>query len=204
VERLKPRLLVVGEDGLARAGLRGLAEATGLEVVAELAPADLDGGTHEEADVAVWDLGARGSLAGMRALARRLPVVALVWADEQAEGALGEGARAVLLRERVEAFLLVAIRAVLAGLVTLDSPLADALLRPRSSPEPVLVEPLTPRELEVLQLVAEGLTNRGIGERLGISEHTAKFHVAAIFGKLGAGSRSEAVAAAARLGLLLL
>ena len=67
-----------------------------------------------------------------------------------------------------------------------------------------LVEPLTPREAEVLQLLAEGLTNRRIAERLGISEHTAKFHVNAILGKLGARSRSEAIAQAARLGLLLL
>jgi DNA-binding CsgD family transcriptional regulator len=58
--------------------------------------------------------------------------------------------------------------------------------------------------MQVLQLVAEGLTNRGIGQRLGISEHTAKFHVNAILGKLGAQSRGEAVALAARLGILVL
>jgi DNA-binding CsgD family transcriptional regulator len=56
----------------------------------------------------------------------------------------------------------------------------------------------------VLQLVTEGLTSRGIGQRLGISEHTAKFHVNAILGKLGAQNRSEAVALAARLGILVL
>jgi DNA-binding CsgD family transcriptional regulator len=56
----------------------------------------------------------------------------------------------------------------------------------------------------VVQLLAEGLTNRRIGERLGISEHTAKFHVNSILGKLAASTRSEAVARAARLGLVLL
>jgi len=85
-----------------------------------------------------------------------------------------------------------------------DEALAEAALRPPLPTPPSLVEPLTPREMEVLQLVAAGLTNRRIGERLGISEHTAKFHVNAILGKLGAQSRGEAVAQAARLGLVLL
>ncbi len=65
-------------------------------------------------------------------------------------------------------------------------------------------EELTPREIEVLQLVAEGLPNKQIALRLGISEHTVKFHVDAILGKLGAHSRTEAVTRAARLGLLVL
>ena len=64
------------------------------------------------------------------------------------------------------------------------------------------MEPLTPREREVLGLLAEGLTNRAIAERLGISEHTAKFHVNAILGKLGVETRTEAVGEAARLGLV--
>ena len=63
---------------------------------------------------------------------------------------------------------------------------------------------LTPRESEVLQLLAEGLPNKAIAERLGISDHTAKFHVNAILGKLGASTRTEALAQAARLGLVLL
>jgi DNA-binding NarL/FixJ family response regulator len=67
-----------------------------------------------------------------------------------------------------------------------------------------LVEPLTPRELEVLRLMAEGLPNKGIAQRLEISEHTVKFHVNAILGKLGVESRTEAVVRATRLGLILL
>jgi DNA-binding CsgD family transcriptional regulator len=84
-----------------------------------------------------------------------------------------------------------------------DDSFDEAVIRPRVASEP-LVEPLTHRETEVLQLLAQGLTNRRIGERLGISEHTAKFHVNAILGKLGAQTRGEAIAHAARLGLLLL
>lgn len=66
------------------------------------------------------------------------------------------------------------------------------------------VEPLTPRETDVLHLLAEGLSNKGIAARLGISDQTVKFHVAAISGKLGAANRTEAVRLAVRLGLLTL
>jgi DNA-binding CsgD family transcriptional regulator len=67
---------------------------------------------------------------------------------------------------------------------------------------PVLIEPLTAREHEVLALVADGLRNREIAERLGITEHTVKFHLAAVFGKLGATSRTDAVRLGFRLGLI--
>jgi two-component system nitrate/nitrite response regulator NarL len=199
-----PRLLLVGEDALARAGLRALAESSGYVVAAEATPAALESVAEDDADAAVWDLGARGALDGLRGLSARLPVVAVLWNDEQAGEALAAGARAVLLRDRVEDRLLPAVTAAAAGLVTLDEALAESVLRPRPVPAPALAEPLTPREVEVVQLLAEGLTNRRIGERLGISEHTAKFHVNAILGKLGASSRSEAVAQAARLGLVQL
>jgi DNA-binding NarL/FixJ family response regulator len=199
-----PRLLLVGEDALARAGLRAVAEAAGLRVVADVSPADVDATADDDADAAAWDVAPRGPLDGFRGLAGRLPVVALVWAEEQASEAMAAGARAVLLRDRLEERLLPAVTAAIAGLVSVDEAVADSVLRPRPASAPALVEPLTARELEVVQLLAEGLTNRRIGERLGISEHTAKFHVNSILGKLGASSRSEAVAQAARLGLVLL
>jgi DNA-binding NarL/FixJ family response regulator len=63
---------------------------------------------------------------------------------------------------------------------------------------------LTPREIEVLGMLAEGLGNKVIAARLGISDHTVKTHVAAVFGKLGVSTRAEAVASAARLGLIML
>jgi two-component system nitrate/nitrite response regulator NarL len=75
---------------------------------------------------------------------------------------------------------------------------------PESAGRAVLIEPLTPRELEVLRLVAEGLPNKTIAARLDISEHTVKFHVNTILGKLGVASRTEAVVRATRLGLILL
>ncbi len=67
---------------------------------------------------------------------------------------------------------------------------------------PGLVEPLTPREREVLALAADGLSNREIASALDISEHTVKFHLASVFGKLGASSRTEAVRRGLQLGLV--
>ncbi|MGH9347297.1 MAG: response regulator transcription factor [Vicinamibacterales bacterium] len=77
----------------------------------------------------------------------------------------------------------------------LASPAPDAL---------VVHEPLTARERDVLEWLALGLSNRAIAERLGISEHTVKFHVTSIYGKLGVSSRAEAVRRAARRGLITL
>jgi DNA-binding NarL/FixJ family response regulator len=198
------RLVVVGEDALARAGLRAVAEAAGLRVSADVPPAEAEDLLEDEADAVAWDVGPRGNVEGLRPLAARFPLVAVLWSDDQALEVLAAGARAALLRDRLDDRLLPAVSAAAAGLVTLDEGLAEWVLRPRPTPAPFLAEPLTSREVEVVQLLAEGLTNRRIGERLGISEHTAKFHVNAILGKLGASSRSEAVAQAARLGLVLL
>jgi DNA-binding NarL/FixJ family response regulator len=90
-----------------------------------------------------------------------------------------------------------AIRSVAAGLTVFDSALA-----PQSSEEEPSVEELTPREAEVLQLLAEGLGNKEIAARLNISEHTIKFHIRSILGKLGAASRTGAVARGLRGGLI--
>jgi DNA-binding NarL/FixJ family response regulator len=74
----------------------------------------------------------------------------------------------------------------------------------RRSGDEELDEPLTPRELDVLEHLAAGLSNKAIGDRLGISDQTVKFHVASITGKLGVTNRTEAVRRALRLGLVAL
>jgi DNA-binding NarL/FixJ family response regulator len=87
---------------------------------------------------------------------------------------------------------------------------SDAIVLPsmsaarRDTLEEFPVEALTPRELQVVQLLAEGLSNRDIGERLGISSQTVKFHVTSIYGKLGAANRPDAVRRAVRRGLVSL
>lgn len=199
------RILVVGDDALARVGLRAVAEAAALVVAGDREPDEVDGGAASAVDAVVFDLGENAlHLDRLRAIAEQRPTLAVLWREDQARDALAAGAQGVLLRERVDDRLASAARAVADGLLVADEALAEAVLRPPAPAAPDLVEPLTARELQVLQLVAEGLTNRRIGARLGISEHTAKFHVNAILGKLGARSRGEAVAQAARLGLLVL
>ena len=115
-----------------------------------------------------------------------------------------------LRRDATPEEIAAALSAVAGGLITLDRRLATLLLQPAlpvmSAPERLTgpEEPLTARELEVLQLLAQGLPNKIIASRLHITEHTAHFHVSSILMKLGAASRTEAVTTAARRGLLML
>jgi RNA polymerase sigma factor (sigma-70 family) len=80
----------------------------------------------------------------------------------------------------------------------------EECLRSSASDGESMIEHLTPREREVLELVAEGMSNRAIAERLGNSEHTVKFHVSSLLGKLGAATRAELVAIAIRRGLIMI
>ena len=98
------------------------------------------------------------------------------------------GAGGLLPRNASAEQIVQAICSVAAGLTVFDSVLA-----PQASEDEPPVEQLTPREAEVLQLLAEGLGNKDIATRLNISEHTIKFHIRSILGKLGATSRTEAV-----------
>jgi DNA-binding NarL/FixJ family response regulator len=81
---------------------------------------------------------------------------------------------------------------------------ADGILIASAATPEIDPDPLTPRELEVLELIALGLSNKQIASRLGISDQTVKFHVAAISGKLGAANRTDVVRRAARRGLIAL
>ncbi len=132
------------------------------------------------------------------------PVIAIVADEGDAREALAAGARAVLLRDTGGEALAAAIRAAVQGLVVLDGSFAADLLRDAPDPPAELAESLTPREAEVLQLLTQGLPNKAIAQRLGISDHTVKFHVNAILGKLGVQSRGEAIVQAVRLGLVTL
>jgi DNA-binding NarL/FixJ family response regulator len=99
-----------------------------------------------------------------------------------------------------------AIEAAAAGLGIFYPSDVENLFRSQRMNESLetLPEPLTPREIEVLRLLAEGLGNKEIASRLAISEHTVKFHVASIMGKLGAASRTEAVTLGIRRGIVLI
>ncbi|MBV7334305.1 response regulator transcription factor [Chloroflexi bacterium TSY] len=118
------------------------------------------------------------------------------------------GVQGLLLRTTDGNAMTTALSAITQGLLVLDPALSAFLRTPQITPEGSdssgLVDPLTPRELEVLQLVAEGLPNKTIARHLNISEHTVKFHLNAILGKFNASSRTEAVVRATRAGLILI
>jgi DNA-binding NarL/FixJ family response regulator len=111
----------------------------------------------------------------------------------------------LLLRDVSAVELAAAVHAVASGLTVLDPEVASVFgrgRRPSAANAEPLSEPLTERELEVLRELALGLPNKAIALRLGISEHTVKYHVGEILGKLDAASRTEAVMLGARRGLL--
>ena len=123
--------------------------------------------------------------------------------------ALAAGARGVVHRDSIGPEWSAALTAVEAGLTVIDAPLAENLVSPRPAPAPAsaprpAVGQLTERERQVVSLLAEGLSNKLIADRLGISDHTAKFHVNGVMAKLGAGTRTEAVVEAVRRGLVTL
>ena len=164
-------------------------------------------------DVLLVDLGAARVGAWLRALGTlRLPPGVVMLTDDP-RPALGverlrRGGRAVLPRHASSEEIVAAIEAVAAGLVVLH-PEAMTSLRSASLARPGAVaavadQRLTAREIEILGLIAEGLGNKAIAARLRISDHTVKFHIASIFAKLSAGSRTEAVTIGVRQGLIMI
>ncbi len=200
------RLLIVADDPLVRAGLALLlADAELCVVVGQFSTQEMAADSAEilaDADLVVWDAG--WSAEDTPLLAEwDLPLVALIGQADQASTVWTAGARAILGREVDPERLEAAIVAVMHGLIAVDPAFSPRLL-PSPDTNSSLRETLTPREQEVLQLLAEGLTNKAIAQRLTISDHTVKFHVNALMGKLNAQSRTEAVVVATRLGLISL
>ena len=202
------RLIVLADDPLARAGLAALlAGLPGGRVVyqghSELL-ADAADGEVEPADAIIWDTGWDTGREREERLGLAVPVLALAADTESAAAAWALGCRGVISRAADEEQLLAAVRATAAGLHALSPALAGALLRgDPAETQPATID-LTPRESQVLALLTEGLTNKAIAYRLAISDHTVKFHVNAILGKLNAQSRTDAVVRATRLGLISL
>ena len=157
-------------------------------------------------DVVVWDLGWGASEVPLELRtiqAAHIPILVLVDDATQAAEVRQAAVASVLSRSVSREVMASAVIAVAAGLIVVDPAFETRSIPGRPEAEGTL-EPLTPREVEVLQWVAEGLPNKTIALRLGIRETTVKFHVNSILAKLGAQSRTEAVTRAARLGLILL
>jgi DNA-binding NarL/FixJ family response regulator len=214
-----PQIIIVARYPTVRAGLASiLAAEADISVIAVLDDVALLPAVLEEhlADALLIDvvddnpdrLEALQTLADDGLLP---PVVLLAGSPSDALDALGSLPNvSLLLRDASPNEIRTALWATKDGLVTLDPRIVTEVQehlnwQPRSVPE-ALVEQvvLTPRERQVLQAIGRGLPNKAIAMELGISDHTVKFHVGSIFQKLNASSRSEAIAIAARSGLLAL
>ena len=164
------RLLVVASDPLARTGLTSLlTDRSGYQIVGQIEggqslPAEID---VYRPDIIVWDLGwePEESLALLEdSAAGGIGIVALISDDEPAAIAWSAGARGLLYRDTTGERLLAAISAVARGLTAMEPALLASMMPVGALEEPVLVEELTPREVEVLQLLAEGLANKAIAQ----------------------------------------
>ncbi|MDB4959257.1 MAG: LuxR family DNA-binding response regulator [Myxococcales bacterium] len=193
------KVALLTDDPLLRAGLSSLLAQVGTINIVD----------RDAAEVALWDAGIDGEktmskLTELRAL--QMPAVAVVRDQSEVGPALAAGARGVVLRDQVGPGIHAALAAVRSGLTVIDSALADSLL-PASQVRTTNGKgrgELTEREKQVVQLLSEGLSNKLIADRLGISDHTAKFHVNGVMMKLGASTRTEAVVEAMRRGLIRL
>jgi two-component system, NarL family, response regulator YdfI len=201
------RLAIAARSAVVRAGLEALARSDP-EIELAGAYSDLTGVEALRPDVVLAAVPFEDLPIAADGFAP--PVVLL--ANEDHPGwtreALRAGVRAVLPRDATQGEILAAVTAAANGLAVLDprdlegilaTPATASLVSPPAEPSV-----LTPREIEVLRMMAEGEANKTIAWKLGISEHTAKFHAASILSKLNAASRAEAVAIGIRKGLILL
>lgn len=189
------RVRVFVDDPLVQVAIAPLLQEAGA-TVERVEDASLAGREAPEGDVALI-------VGPLPRLDFEEPALALVADAEHARAAWAAGVRGLLPRDVDGGALLSSLPAVAEGLIVVDPAFADALL-PHVEPFSGATEPLTPRERDVLALLAEGLPNKLVADRLGITERTARYHVAQILAKLGVQSRTEAVVQAARLGLIAL
>jgi len=219
VRNTQPIRVVLADDhAVVRKGIREFLEETSdIRVVAEAA-----NGTEAVAlvaehapDVAVLDVQMPG-LTGIEATRRikaefpavRVLILTAYDDDPYIFALLQAGASGYVLKTADSGELVNAVRAVFRGESALDPAVAQKVVQQLTSGRPLgaqaAAEPLTEREIEVLHLAAKGLTNKAIGQALAISDRTVQGHLANIYGKLGAGSRTEAVTEALKQGWIVL
>jgi len=200
------RILLVDDHPLLRDGLRAsIGAEADMQVVGEASNGQeaLDLFREHRPDITLMDLKmpVMGGVQAIQAIrgqfaSAKVIVLSTYEGDEDIHRALEAGAATYLLKDTLSKDLVRVIRAVFAGERTLPAPvaqrLADRMLQPA----------LTARELEVLRLIAQGLRNKEIAGRLGISEETAQSHVRNILSKFGLHDRTEAVAVAVRRGIV--
>jgi two-component system, NarL family, response regulator YdfI len=205
----KLRVLVVAESAIRRAGLEALIRSSAsLTLVGAGLRSVPQSGSAREDDIVLMDVDSLDD-AVERLSFRQGRVVALVDEPDAASAsqALRANVRAILPRDSSAEQIETTIHSVHQGFTVLETAtaleLASRVAVARPETETSLDE-LTPRELEVLSLLAEGKVNKEISSALEISEHTVKFHISSILDKLGVATRTEAVTTALRAGLILL
>lgn len=203
------RVLLVDDHPVVRDGLRGMFEDAGIEVVGEAgsgpeAVARVASCGHE-IDVVVMDLRmpGGGGADAIRAIRARGPqpfilVLTTYDTDQDVRGAIEAGADGYLLKDARRQDLVWAVRDLAAGRSVLAPDVLRVLARHEGRSQP----PLTPREVEVLSVIAQGGTNRAAADRLFVSEATVKTHLLRAYEKLGVNDRVAAVRAARECGLL--
>ena len=207
------RLLIVAPSAVVRAGLEsiGAGSGSGIEVVGAATPAGMAAAIDQHQPDAVLasveshldeppeDLLGLAAREGAPAIVLLTGDLHPAWTSE----ALRSGIRAVLPGDLGPREIAAAIEAAAAGLVVLHPQDLPAVTSERALPA-AQTQSLSPREVQVLTMLAEGLGNKTIAWKLGISEHTVKFHVASILTKLNAGTRTEAVTQGIRRGLIFI
>ncbi len=205
------RVVVADDHPIVRAGIVALLQdADDVRVIGQASDGDEAVATvlAERPDVVLMDLrmpGCTGDAATARILARepgiRVLILTTYESDDQILAAIEAGASGYLLKAAPESEILAGLRATARGETALAPSAAAALVRRTTARAPV-GPALSPRELEVLQLVAQGNSNPAIGRALFVSETTVKTHLGHVFEKLGVNDRTRAVTRAMELGLL--
>ncbi len=204
---LQPVRIAILAAGLAvRVGLRALLEdQVDFDVIADAASLDSLEVSLEAVDLLLVS----GSVGLQDKTKQDIGLVGMVGSEQEASQITNSGAPAwgVLPHDCSTEELAIAIRAVSQGLI-IGAPGLLEFTKParerNKNPEGELVEDLTPREMEVLQLLAQGFANKQIAYELEISEHTVKFHISSIYTKLGVTNRTEAVRTGFQYGLIIL
>ncbi|NJP07536.1 MAG: response regulator transcription factor [Chloroflexaceae bacterium] len=201
---------IVATTPALRAGLRALLSSSDIAVSAEAASLlGIAAHSRELDGILVADELLLSDLHAIDFAARSLAV--LVLADSSrastALAAVDLPGWGIITPDVSPARLQAAMQAVVQGLVVVSPQLSSPVIRDPASTllqdDTLPIEPLTGRENEVLGLLSQGLPNKLIAQRLGISEHTVKFHISSIYTKLGATNRAEAISRGARLGLIV-
>ena len=198
-------VLLVDDHAVVRAGLRALLDSQpDIEVIAEAGTGEeaVDAVTTSRPRLVTMDLALGSGIDGVEAIRRirqvdrDLPVLVFTTYDTDADvvRAIDAGAIGYLLKDSTPQEIFAAVRGAAAGQSVLSPPVASRLLQQMQRPE----EALTPREAELLTLLAKGMTNKELGKALFISEATVKTHLAHIYSKLGVDTRAAAVSVALR------